>query len=49
MRRHVPVIAAILVPLLALEPSCARVPRELRLTFDGEEGVVEAHPTSLWS
>ena len=44
MGPHVRVIAALLVPLLALGPSCARTRQELRLAFDEEEGFVTPLP-----
>jgi len=54
MKPHVPIIAAVLVPLLALGPSCASAQRGLRLAFlDGsgtseeDEGVVEPEPAPL--
>jgi len=53
MKSHVPITAAVLVPLLVLGPSCAGTQRDLRLAFlDGadpaasgdDEGVVEPEP-----
>ena len=43
MKPQVPIIAAVLVPLLALGPSCATAPRQqLRLAFiDGSDGTGE--------
>jgi hypothetical protein len=44
MGGHVRVTAAILVPLIAFGSSCAGGSRDLRLRFDGEEGVVAPLP-----